>query len=548
MLSFAICPGRDPRRMFLISVLVAGACAGSPTTRRAQPALAAATAEHLGSAPVPTSEQPMAEPPAHFAAVIERARALAAERPRPPRRAGLSGALGKLTYDQYRSIRFRPERSLWRGEPGRFEVQLFHPGFYYDELVDIRIIDGTQARPVVFSPELFSYDNAPPPPPGAQLGFTGLRLHAPINRAEYRDEVIVFHGASYFRSLGRDQVYGLSARALALQTGEPGPEEFPRFTEFDLVRPGPDDEHAWVLALLESERATGAYALRVLPGDYTTIEVTMRVFLRARVPIVGVAPLTSMYLFGEEAPGRFRDFRPEVHDSDGLAMWTRQGEWLFRPLRNPERTTVCSFRLDSPRGFGLLQRDRDFASYQDLEARYQDRPSAWVEPVGEWGPGAVRLLEMATERETDDNVAMLWVPDAVPAEGLALRYRLHLGPGVPSAGPLGHVTAMRIARVVSYATRPGEMPAQDPRRARFVVDFAGKGLDALDRAAQVDVDLTASGAKVVEQHTERNPFAGGVRASFELEAQSKDVELRAFLRSGDDVLTETWSYLWQPAQ
>jgi glucans biosynthesis protein len=545
MLSFAICTARCPRRVLLVSLAV-GACAGAPTARRAQPALTAGTAEHLGSAPVPARDLAMAEPPPHFAAVIDRARALAAQPPRPKRRAGLQGALGKLTYDQYRSIRFRPERSLWRGEPGRFEVQFFHPGFYYEDVVDVRVVDGARAQPVVFSPELFSYDNAPRPAPDAQLGFTGLRLHAPINREAYRDEVIVFHGASYFRSLGRDQVYGLSARALALQTGEPGPEEFPRFTEFDLVRPGPDDAHAWVLALLESERATGAYALRVVPGVYTTIEVTMRVFLRERVPVVGVAPLTSMYLFGEEAPGRFRDFRPEVHDSDGLAMWSRQGEWLFRPLRNPDRTAVCTFRLDSPRGFGLLQRDRSFASYQDLEARYQDRPSAWIEPVGEWGPGAVRLLEMSTERETDDNVAVLWMPDAVPADGLALQYRLHLGPGVPGEGPLGHVTATRVAKVASYATRPGELPRTDPRRARFVVDFAGPSLSSVAKGAEVEVHVTAGGAKVIEQHTERNPFTGGVRASFELEAQAKDVELRAFLRSGSDVLSETWSYLWQP--
>jgi glucans biosynthesis protein len=260
----------------------------------------------------------------------------------------------------------------------------------------------------------------------------------------------------------------------------------------------------------------------------------MRVFFRESVPVVGVAPLTSMYLFGEEAPARFRDFRPEVHDSDSLAMWTKEGEWLLRRLRNPPKTTVCSFRLDSPRGFGLLQRDRDFASYQDLEARYQDRPSAWIEPVGDWGKGAVRLLEMSTELETDDNVAMLWVPDQVPQDGLALRYRLYLGAGVPNGGPRGQVIATRIARV----------PKQSERRARFIVDFAGPSLAARDQ--DVDVHITATGAKVIEQHTERNPFAEGVRASFEVEAETKDVELRAFLRRGSDVVTETWSYLWQP--
>jgi periplasmic glucans biosynthesis protein len=315
------------------------------------------------------------------------------------------------------------------------------------------------------------------------------------------------------------------------------------------VRPGPEDDHAWILALLESERATGAYAFRVAPGPSTVVEVTMRVFLRERVPVVGVAPLTSMYLFGEEAPGRFQDFRPEVHDSDALAMWTREGEWLMRPLRNPPRTTVCSFRLDSPRGFGLLQRDRSFASYQDLEARYQDRPSAWIEPVGDWGNGAVRLLEMSTDVETDDNIAMLWVPDQVPQDGLSLRYRMYFGSDLPANGPAAKVVATRFAKVPKW--QQGLTEQQRARRGRFVVDFAGPSLRAAgqdkDKDA-IEVHVTATGAKVVEQHTLANAFEGGIRASFEVEAQARDVELRAFLRRGSEVLTETWSYLWQPPQ
>jgi periplasmic glucans biosynthesis protein len=522
----------------MVLLLVSCGGSGNPPARHAESAPAApalSNAQVQGATQATSTPAVFQEPPAHFASVVERARALAAAPPAPPRRAALQGSLSKLTYDEYRSIRFRPERSLWRGEPGRFEAQFFHPGFYYQDTVTVRVVDGTDVRVVPFSPDLFSYDKAPRPSADAALGFTGLRLHAPLNSEAYRDEVIVFQGASYFRSLGRNQVYGLSARGLALDTGEPKPEEFPRFTEFDLVRPGPDDDHAWIIALLESERATGAYAFRIAPGTQTIIEVTMRVFFRAPVKVVGVAPLTSMYLFGEESPGRFQDFRPEVHDSDALAMWTKEGEWLFRSLRNPPRVTVCSFRLDSPRGFGLLQRDRDFESYQDLEARYQDRPSAWVEPIGDWGTGAVRLLEMSTEIETDDNVAMLWVPDQVPQDGLSLRYRLYMGTGVPNnEGPRGQVTATRIAKV----------PKQSERRARFVVDFAGPSLAGQDQ--DVELHVTASGAKVVEQHTERNPFAEGVRASFEVEAQAKDVELRAFLRNGSDVLTETWSYLWQP--
>ncbi len=469
------------------------------------------------------------EPPADFSALVERAEGQArlAYVARAPMQ--LPESLGK-NYDNYRNIRFRPEQSLWRDQPGQFESQFFHPGFYFRQPVSIFTIEGSVTRELAFSTQLFSYQGVPEPK-AEQLGFTGLRLHAPLNSEAYRDEVIVFQGASYFRSLARDQVYGLSARALAIDTGEPTPEEFPRFSELYLVRPGPEDPHAWLLALLESERASGAYAFRIEPGQTTVIEVTARIFMRGSAKVVGIAPMSSMYLFGEESPARFNDFRPEVHDSDGLIMWAEDGERIYRPLRNPPRTTVVSFRLDSPRAFGLVQRDRAFHNYQDLEARYQDRPSAWVEPVGDWGPGALRLLEIATPLETDDNIAMMWVPDSVPEGGLSVRYRLSFGSELPTPETLGRVNATRIARLSTGAVR-------------FLVDFTGTGLT---ERKDVEAQVTVSGGRLLAQHTEQNPHAGGYRAVFDVLPESKDVELRAFLRDPQAVLTETWSYLWQPS-
>jgi glucans biosynthesis protein len=478
------------------------------------------------------------EPPNFFSSLVERARSSAGRAYVPPAELELPGALGAMNYDQYRSIRFRPERSLWRGEPGRFEVQFFHMGLYFHEPITVHVVEANDVAPFPFSADLFSYDLVPKPSSEVDFGFAGLRVHAPINSDSYRDEVAVFQGASYFRSLGRGQVYGLSARALAIDLGEPTPEEFPRFTDFYLVRPGADDDYLWVLALLDGPSATGAYAFRVEPASKarsdTRIEVTARVFLRAPVAVLGIAPLTSMFLFGEEEPARFGDFRPEVHDSDSLALWSKDGEHLLRSLRNPTRTAVLSFRLDSPVGFGLLQRDRAFASYQDLEARYQDRPSAWIEPLGDWGPGVVRLLEIPSDREVHDNIAIAWVPDAVPADGLAFRYRMHLGGEMPSPSPLGRVTAARLA-----ATKQG---------TRFLVDFEGEPLTTRER--DVKLEVSASSARVVEQHVERNPFTRGWRASFELAAGANavDVELRASLRAAGGALSETWSYLWQPKQ
>jgi glucans biosynthesis protein len=455
--------------------------------------------------------------------------------------------LRDLTYDQYRSIRFKPDRSLWRAQRSFFEVQLFHLGFYYREPVAVFELEpgGTVPQRVGFTPELFSYDGVDPPAADAALGFAGLRLHAPINTPEYRDEVIAFQGASYFRTLGQNEVYGLSARGLAIDTGEPGPEEFPRFSELYLVRPAEGERSVWVLALLESARAAGAYAFRITPGRTTIVDVTAQILLRGPVGVLGLAPLTSMFLFGEDTPARFGDFRPEVHDSDTLALWSARGEKLVRPLRNPARTTVCSFRLDSPRGFGLLQRDKAFASYQDLEARYQDRPSIWVEPLGDWGPGAVRLLEIATEREIDDNIAALWVPDQVPADGLRVRYRLHVGGANPFEHAATDAREGAAARVV--ATRHAKIPEVEQGQ-RFVIDFMGERLQPL---AGVVVRADASGARIAQQRVEPNPFVNGghgVRAVIDVvpETGANDVELRAFLARDDEALSETWSYLWQP--
>jgi glucans biosynthesis protein len=495
--------------------------AEAPLNRQASP-----------EAPRP-SETPraLAEPPAYFAELTQRAQALAEKPPAQPPKVELPPAIKSLTYDAYRKIRFRPERSLWRGEPGRFEVQFFHAGFGYKQGLLVSLIERGKEQRLPFTTDWFSYEGLAAPPPAQGLEFTGLRLHTPLNTDKYRDEVVVFHGASYFRPLGKGNVYGLSARGLAIDMGEPTPEEFPAFTHLYLVRPGAEDAFMWVLGLLESRRTTGAYAFRIEPGDPTRIEVTARLFPREPLAALGLAPLTSMYLFGEDEPNRFGDFRPEVHDSDALLLWSASGERLVRPLRNPKKTTTSSFRLDSPRGFGLLQRDQGFDHYQDLEAHYQDRPSVWIETLSGFAEGSVRLLEIQSTSEHDDNIAVAWVPAQPPGKSLEARYRLHVGKH-PEPRAYG-------ARVI--ATRVG----RTEQGARFLVDFSGPGLSN-EEGTEVVVSCTR--ARILEQHVEQNPYAESVRASFEvaLDAGAENAELRAYLRSKADALTETWSYLWQP--
>src|SRR6266480_8079722 len=321
----------------------------------------------------------------------------------------------EMSYDQWRDIRFKPDRSLWIDAKQKFTVQFFHPGLFYDRLIAINVVEGRGVHPLAFSPNQFDYgknDFASRVPQG--LGYAGFRVHYPIKARDYFDEVIVFLGASYFRAVGKEEGFGLSARGLGIDTAESWGEEFPYFKEFWLVSPAPRADRLTLYALLDSPSLTGAYRFVLRPGEQTAVEVECRLFLRKEVRKLGIAPLTSMFFHGENTNRAFDDFRPEVHDSDGLLLSFAGGEWLWRPLDNRRTLNVSHLRMEKPRGFGLLQRDRDFDHYQDLETQPERRVSAWVEPSGGWGAGSVELVEIPTPSDTNDNVVAYWVPEKMP--------------------------------------------------------------------------------------------------------------------------------------
>ncbi len=471
--------------------------------------------------------------------VATRAAALAAEPSRDRQQKVPEWMLvGSLTYDQWRDIRFRPDHALWRDRKLPFEVQLFHPGLYYDRTVQVHVIDADGVHPVPFDAQRFDYgkntfaDRIPP-----DIGYAGLRIHYPLKDPNYLDELIVFLGASYFRALGRDNVYGLSARGLAIDTVEPSGEEFPAFIEYWLETPAPNADHIVLYALLDSRSLAGAYRFDVRPGVQTAIEVRAQLFARRQVAKLGVAPLTSMFFFGENTTRRFDDFRPEVHDSDGLLIHFAGGEWLWRPLDNPKRINASSFATENPRGFGLMQRDREFANYQDIETRAELRPSAWVAPHGHWGAGHVELVEIPTTDEKLDNIVAFWVPEAPlkPATPLSVGYTLYFF-GDDRARPAG-------GRVVGTRRDRGTVPGG----YRFVIDFDGDRLReiAADRPpiAVLSAGPGSDAADILDQHVIKNPATGGWRISFQLRPKTNTpIELRAFLTEGSDVLTETWSY------
>lgn len=473
--------------------------------------------------------------------VIARAQQLAGQEYEPPRDE-VPEWLRNISYDQWRDIRFRPDEALWRGKKLPFQVQFFHPGLYYDRAVAINVVDGSTVRPVEFSPSLFDYgrnDFASKVP--QRIGFAGFRIHAPIKKPNYHDEVIVFLGASYFRAVGKDQVFGLSARALAVDTALPSGEEFPSFREFWLMTPAAKSKELVVYALLDSPSLTGAYRFAIIPGAQTAVAVEARLFLRREVQKIGFAPLTSMFFYGENTGRPVEDFRPEVHDSDGLLLNLATGEWLWRPLDNPKLLQVTGFRMPNPKGFGIVQRDRDLDSYQDLETRRERRPSAWVAPSGDWGKGRVELVEIPTKGDTNDNIVAYWVADAPPKPGerAAISYTVYWYGDDSTRSPGGRVVATRRDR------------GNKENAYRFVVDFAGKSLAALpDTTVLRGVITIASGeesAELLDQHVVKKPGTGEWRLTFQVRPKRKEpIELRAFLDKGDSTLTETWSYTLQP--
>ena len=497
------------------------------------------------AAPAPAQPAPAAQPAAPEAFGFATVARLARERASQPfeiRSPKLPPSLAKLTYDQYRDIRFRRNFALWRNE-SLFEVQFFHRGFNFARRVEVSEVHDGVAHAIEYNSAWFEFGKLAHPPAKlpADLGFAGLRVHYPLHTPAYKDEVIVFLGASYFRVLGRNQNYGLSARGLAIDTASASGEEFPWFTDFWLVKPAsPEQRTLTIYALLDSESVAGAYRFEVRPGAITQVEVTCELYPRRSIDKLGVAPLTSMFLYGEDPAGRrFDDFRPEVHDSDGLMAQRGTGEWLWRPLQNPRELHVNRFMDEHPRGFGLIQRDRDFTHYQDNESQFQRRPSYWIQPLGDWGRGGVELVEIPTDEEIHDNIVAYWVPTTAVEANRPLRfsYLLSAHSDSPAWPPGGKAIATRTG---SAAVIGGPRDREDGRRV--VIDFAGGDLDGLDRSQPVRAFVSANGGQVDTVTVEKLTDSGAWRVTFRVTpGKSKQpVDLRCYLTLYGEALTETW--------
>jgi periplasmic glucans biosynthesis protein len=467
-----------------------------------------------------------------------------ASKPYRERSSPLPEVLAKLGYDEYRDIRFRRTSALWY-DHAMFEVQFFHRGFTFDRRVNIYELVGSQVRAVPYNPAMFEFGKQVPPVKlPAELGFAGFRVHYPLNTPAYKDELLVFLGASYFRVLGRNQLYGMSARGLAINTANEGGEEFPYFTDFWLVRPDPQQRSLTIYALLDSPSVAGAYQFEVRPGSTTQIQVSGELYPRRAIEKLGIGALTSMYLYGENSARRFDDFRPEVHDSDGLQTQTGTGEWAWRPLVNPHTLRVNRFMDEHPRGYGLVQRDRDPTHYQDAESYFQLRPSYWIEPLGDWGKGGVELVEIPTDEEIHDNIVAYWVPEAKvePKKPIPFSYLLYAYSRSAQRPPGGRVIATRTGGILA-----GPNDQAVPGIRRMVVDFAGGDLDDLYAAQPVQAQISANGGEVEDVTVQRLPQSATWRVAFRLKTSGdKPADLRCYLTLYGEALTETWTYLWKP--
>ncbi|WP_163650441.1 glucan biosynthesis protein D [Modicisalibacter sp. 'Wilcox'] len=450
-----------------------------------------------------------------------------------------------LTWDQYQAIRFRKDHALWADDAqARYRAELFHLGLYFKKPVKMHeVVDG-RAHEIAYDPAMFDYgdsgiDGEALP---SDLGFAGFRL---LHDDDWQHDRVAFLGASYFRAVSRTLQYGMSARGLAVDTGLPRPEEFPDFTRFWLERPAAGSNELTVYALLESPSITGAYRFVIRIVEDVTMDVDAALYPRQPIERLGIAPLTSMYLVGENDRQADWDWRPEIHDSDGLAMHTGAGEWLWRPLVNPPHLRFNAYSDQNPRGFGLLQRDRDFDHYQDDGVYYDRRPSVWVEPRGDWGKGSVQLVEIPTLDETFDNIVAFWNPDAPvqPGQELLYAYRLYWCNTLPSQPEL--------ARCVATRTGLGGVIGQKREyfSRRFVIDFRG-GPFPFDADQDVNVVPVIEHSAGRVEITSARPLHAidGYRAMFDLvpPETTDPINLRVYLKAGDQPLTETWLYQWTP--
>jgi glucans biosynthesis protein len=466
---------------------------------------------------------------------LESAAADLAKAPFVAPEATLPAGLQDLDAVAYDAIRFRAERAIWSTEQRGFTIELLHRGFVFATPVDLFTVEDGRVLRIPYDPSLFDFGKLTPPQPDEVVGFSGFRLAAQTDGTTTSVPIAIFQGATFFRAVAAGQVFGQAARGLALDVGDANGEEFPIFRAFWIERPEAGASEIRVHALLDSEAAAGAYTVTIRPGGaVTAMDVEFTLYPRVEIRHVGIAPSNAMFYFDRNDFQGIDDTRLAAHDASGLQMLNGGGEWIWRPLQNPTTLQISAFVDKDPRGFGLLQRNRDPAAFEDARAGYERMPSLWVEPLDAWGPGTVQLVEIPTDSDVNDNIITYWRPQEPLQAATVHRFRYRLSwcwepPGVP-------VLAM------ATATRSGRAAGSN---RRFVVDFRGEIFKDAERSKALAATATVSPGKILEQTLTVLPDRGMARLSFVLDPDGQVLaELRAQILENNVPVSETWLYRW----
>jgi glucans biosynthesis protein len=462
------------------------------------------------------------------------ARALS-KQPFKPLPDGLPDVLRGLSYEQYAAIRQRPGAAIWRADKIGFAIEPLHRGSIFSSPVEINLVEDGKARPVIYAPALFDFGNLSVPKDIGNIGFSGFRVLAQ-GPAGFSD-LAIFQGASFFRAAAPGQTLGAMARALSIKTADPRGEEFPAFRKVWIERPTLAANALVIYALIDSESVTGSYRFTLRPGEATIIDTECVLFARTAVDNLGLAAMSAVHLSGPIDQRRSDDLRPSVSEVTGLQMLTGSGEWLWRPVANRDTLQISTFLDENPRGFGFLQRDRNFAHYQDDDQHFETRPSLWIEPIGDWSKGGIQLIEIPADSEVNHNIIAFWRPAQPLAAGSETfhAYRQFWCWSPPEQPALA----------VAAQSRSGR--GQAPKRRRFLVEFTGDILSTPQNAADMKPNLNVQPGSIVLMRTFISEDKKSCRVLFEIDPGSESYsEIRLTLEAGGRPISETWLYRWTP--
>lgn len=466
--------------------------------------------------------------------LVDVARVLA-RRPYTAATSDLPEPLKALNYEQYVAIKAQPQALIWGGEGRGFVVEPLHRGFVFTNPVSLFAVEDGVVRRIGYDRSQFEFGRVNPQSFPPDLDFSGFRLFSTSGQGQAFEFALV-QGASFFRAMGRGQNYGVVSRTLTLRPAETRGEEFPSFRAFWFERPSPGSNALVAHGLLDSESVVGAVRMTFRPGEVTIVDVEMTLVPRVTLEHVGFAGMTGTFLHGPIDRRGVDDARAAVYEATGLQILNGSGELLWRPLQNPETLQISAFLDTNPQGFGLLQRERSFESFQDDDQRWERRPSLWIEPVGDWGPGAVQLIEIPSDSEVNDNILAYWRPKNPIAANTeaSIAYREFWCWSPPGRPALASVSSTRVGR------------GTNNRRRRFLVDFSGESLFRIP-AGDIKASLSATPGQILGLKLWSYPDRKAMRVSFDLDPGSDNSsEMRLVLEAGGKPISETWLYRWTP--